>query len=202
MKIYILGAGAIGSLVGGLLANVGEDVTLIGRGRHIEAINKRGLMIEGLTNLKINTKATTSIPGAKPDLIILTTKSYSTDDALNSAKDIVRDTWVLSLQNGIGNEEKIMELGGRPIGGITTNGAVLKEPGVVEWRGRGITLIGLYPKGRNEFVEEVKETFNRAGLETEVTENIIGWKWAKTIVNSAINPIGAILEVKKRCNKR
>ncbi|AEC52886.1 2-dehydropantoate 2-reductase [Pyrococcus sp. NA2] len=196
MRIYVLGAGAIGSLFGGLLALNGEDVLLIGRKSHVDAVNRDGLRITGIAELRIKVEATTSIPEEKPDLILLTTKSYSTAEILNSAKEIVRDSWVLSLQNGIGNEDKILEFGGRPIGGITTNGATLERPGVVRWTGKGMTIIGYYPQGKNEFVERIAEIFKRAGLDTRVTENIIGWKWAKAIVNSAINPIGALLEVK------
>ncbi|MFA4639673.1 2-dehydropantoate 2-reductase [Pyrococcus kukulkanii] len=196
MKVYILGAGAIGSLFGGLLAKAGVDVLLIGRDPHVKSIGERGLVIKGIINEEIRVNATTSIPKEKPDLIILSTKAYSTEDALNSAKDIVRETWVLSIQNGIGNEDKILRIGGKAIGGITTNGAILKEPGIVEWKGKGITIIGLYPQGHNEFVEEVAELFNKAGLETHTSDNIIGWIWAKAIVNSAINTIGSILEIK------
>ncbi|RLF90108.1 2-dehydropantoate 2-reductase [Thermococci archaeon] len=196
MEIYILGAGAIGSLFGGLLARTGAEVLLIGRDPHIRSIKERGLIIKGIVNEEIRVNATTSIPKEKPDLIILSTKAYSTEDALKSAKDIVKETWVLSIQNGIGNEDKVLRFGGKAIGGITTNGAILKEPGVVEWRGKGITIIGLYPQGHDEFIGEIAELFNKAGLETHITNNIIGWIWAKAIVNSAINTIGSILEIK------
>ncbi|AFK22929.1 2-dehydropantoate 2-reductase [Pyrococcus sp. ST04] len=196
MKIYILGAGAIGSLFGGLLAESGEDVLLIGRKEHIDAVNKRGLIIKGIINETIKVRGTTSVPKEKPDLIILATKAYSTETALKEASGIVKDTWVLSIQNGIGNEEKIIRFGGKAIGGITTNGAILEEPGVINWKGKGITVVGLYPSGEDPFVEKVARTFRKAGLETHVSRNIVGWIWAKTIVNSAINPIGTLLEVK------
>ncbi len=60
----------------------------------------------------------------------------------------------------------------------------------------GITVIGRYPTGKDNFVDEVASVFNDAGIETSVTENAIGWKWAKTIVNSVINGLGTVLEVK------
>lgn len=196
MKIYVLGAGAIGSLFGGLLFAAGEDVVLIGRKPHVDAINKRGLRITGIIEEVIKVPATISPPEEKPDLIILATKSYSTVEALRASKAIVEDTWILSIQNGIGNEDEIRKFGGKPIGGITTNGAILVSSGVVKWTGKGITVVGLYPKGRHTFVDKISEIFNRAGLETIVSENIEGWIWAKAIVNSAINPIGTLLRVK------
>jgi len=66
----------------------------------------------------------------------------------------------------------------------------------VRWTGRGLTVIGRYPSGTSEFVEEVAGVFEDAGLETKVTENALGWKWAKAIVNSVINGLGTVLEVK------
>ncbi|ASJ16976.1 2-dehydropantoate 2-reductase [Thermococcus chitonophagus] len=196
MKIYVLGAGAIGSLFGGLLAEAGEDVILIGREPHVGAIKKKGLIIRGIVDTTVHVEAMTSVPRDRPDLIILSTKAYSTEEALKSAGEIVKGTWVLSIQNGIGNEERIIKFGGRAIGGITTNGVVMSEPGIIEWRGKGVTVIGLYPQGHDPFVEEVANTLERAGLETHVTENVQGWIWSKAIVNSAINTIGTILEIK------
>ncbi|CAB49673.1 2-dehydropantoate 2-reductase [Pyrococcus abyssi] len=198
MKIYILGAGAIGSLFGGLLANAGEDVLLIGRDPHVSAINEKGLKIVGIKDLNVKVEATTRVPEEKPDLIVLATKSYSTIEALKSARHIVKGSWVLSIQNGIGNEDKIIEFGGKAIGGITTNGAMVEAPGVIKWTGKGVTIIGLYPQGKEKFIEKVADVFNSADIETHVSENIISWIWAKAIVNSAINPIGTLLEVKNK----
>ena len=68
--------------------------------------------------------------------------------------------------------------------------------GEVKWTGKGVTVIGRYPSGEEPFVEEVADVFREAGIETSTTTNIIGWKWAKTIVNSVINGLGTVLGVK------
>ena len=197
MEICILGAGSIGSLFGALLTRAGNEVTLIGREEHVRAINEKGLRVVGVERFTVYPKAVTYAPKNEPDLIIIATKSYSTAHALSCAKHCIgKKTWILSIQNGLGNEDLALNYTKNVLGGITTNGAMLEEWGVVRWAGKGITRIGVYPRGKNEFAEKVARVFNDAGIETQVSENIMGWKWLKALVNSAINPAGALLEVK------
>ena len=197
MRIYVLGAGSIGSLLGALLAKAGNDVLLIGREEQVRAVNERGLKVIGVEEFEVKVNASLHAPDEPPELLLLTTKSYSTKTALECARNCIGpETWVLSVQNGLGNEDLAMKYTDRVIGGITTNGAMLVEWGVVRWTGKGITVIGKYPTGKAEFVERVARVFNEAGIETEVTENAVGWKWAKAIVNSVINGLGTVLEVK------
>ena len=197
MRIYVLGAGSIGSLFGALLARAGNDVTLIGREEQVRAINENGLKVVGVEEFEVRPKASILAPSEPPDLLLLATKSYSTKTALECARKCIGpETWVLSIQNGLGNEELAMKYTERVIGGITTNGAFLERWGLVRWTGRGITVIGRYPSGTGEFVGKVAGVFGEAGIETRVSENILGWKWAKAIVNSVINGLGTVLEVK------
>jgi 2-dehydropantoate 2-reductase len=197
MKIYVLGAGSIGSLFGALLARAGNDVTLIGRQEQVDAINKNGLHVIGAEEFTVKPKSTIYAPEEPPDLLILAVKSYSTKTALECAKHCIgENTWVLSVQNGLGNEELALKYTPNVMGGVTTNGAMLVECGKVLWAGKGITVIGRYPTGKDDFVDEVASVFNEAGIETSVTENSIGWKWTKAIVNSVINGLGTVLEVK------
>jgi len=110
MKIAVVGAGAMGSLFGGLLAASGKDVTLVDVWReHVEAINAEGLRIGGHEEDRtVNVKATTDPSSVGPvDLIILFVKSYDTLEATRGALPMVsEDTVFLSLQNGLGNIEK------------------------------------------------------------------------------------------------
>ena len=197
MKIYVLGAGSIGSLFGGLLARAGNDVTLIGREEQVRAVNERGLEVFGVEEFTVHPKASFYAPEEPPELLILATKSYSTKTALECARNCIGPgTWILSIQNGLGNEELALKKTENVMGGVTTNGAMLVEWGRVKWTGRGITVIGKYPTGKNDFVDEVAQVFSEAGIETRVSENILGWKWAKAIVNSVINSLGTVLGVK------
>ncbi|NJE05340.1 2-dehydropantoate 2-reductase [Thermococcus sp. M36] len=197
MRVYVLGAGSIGSLIGALLARAGNDVTLIGREEQVAAVRENGLRVSGVEEFTVRPEASLYAPDEPPELLILATKSYSTKTALECARNCIGpDTWILSIQNGLGNEDLALKITRNVMGGITTNGAMLVEWGHVRWAGKGVTVIGRYPRGRDAFVERVAEAFNDAGIETAVTENIIGWKWAKAIVNSVINGLGTVLEVK------
>ncbi|ANF22594.1 2-dehydropantoate 2-reductase [Thermococcus piezophilus] len=197
MKIYVLGAGSIGSLFGALLSRAGNDVTLIGRENQVRAVRENGLRVVGIEEFVVHPKASIYAPEEPPDLLILATKSYSTKTALECAKRCIGpETWILSIQNGLGNEELALKFTPNVLGGITTNGAMLVEGGVLKWTGKGVTVIGKYLTGSHPFVDEIAKTFNEAGLETYTTENVVGWKWAKVIVNSVINGLGTILEVK------
>ncbi|NJF25702.1 2-dehydropantoate 2-reductase [Thermococcus sp. Bubb.Bath] len=197
MKVYVLGAGSIGSLFGGLLARAGHDVTLIGRAEQVKAVRERGLHVFGVEEFTVHPKATLTAPDEPPDLLLLATKSYSTKSALECARGCIgEDTWILSIQNGLGNEDEALKLTKNVIGGVTTNGAMLVEWGRVRWAGKGITVIGRYPEGKHPFVEEVARTFTSAGIPMTTSEKISGWKWAKAIVNSVINGLGTLLEVK------
>jgi len=197
MRIYVLGAGSIGSLFGALLTRAGHDVLLIGRERQVEAIRGSGLSVSGVEEFTVRPEASTQVPKTPPDLLILATKSYSTAEAMKgAARCIGPDTWVMSIQNGLGNEDVIGRYTENVIGGVTTNGAVLEGPGRVRWTGRGLTVIGRYPEGDDPFVGEVAGALGGAGLETHITDNVLGWKWAKAIVNSVINGLGTVLRVK------
>ncbi len=198
MKIAVVGAGAMGSLFGGLLAASGEDVTLVDVWReHVEAINAEGLRIgshEG--NRTIIVKATTDPSSVGPvDLIILFVKSYDTLEATWDALPMVsEDTVFLSLQNGLGNIEKISEAAGsdKVIPGTTAHGCTLIGPGEIFHAGRGPTIIG-EPDGRvTERVRGIRDALVRAGIETEISRNIRGALWSKVLVNVGINPLTAI----------
>src|SRR6476659_8590203 len=105
MEIIVLGAGAIGSLVGAKLAG-NNDVTLVGRAEHVAAINSRGLQIDGLESRVVPVRAVTRLEKIGPDaLVILTTKVSDSSAALAPIVSLVRDeTVLLCLQNGLGSE--------------------------------------------------------------------------------------------------
>ncbi|WP_206202413.1 2-dehydropantoate 2-reductase N-terminal domain-containing protein [Thermodesulfobacterium sp. TA1] len=155
MKIYILGAGSIGSLFGALLSKIGKDVTLIGREEHIKAINNNGLRVVGVEEFTVYPKAVTEVPPKSPDLIILATKSYSTAHALECAKESIgENSWILSIQNGLETKDEALKYTKNILGGITTNGAALESWGVVRWAGKGITIIGNYLLGKGNSPKE------------------------------------------------
>jgi len=204
MRIGVVGAGAIGSLFGGLLADSGNEVVLVGRPSHMEAIQNSGLLMKGFKNKHIrNLKAEIRAADLKPiefDLILLTVKSYDTEQAAVQARHIAKNkVSVLCLQNGLGVEEAAAKNldKNRLLRGITFCGATLEAPGVVVYNGRGETIIGdPYHSNGNEDLNIFVDVFRKAGLPTRVVEDIQSDVWTKTLVNAGINPYTAILGIK------
>lgn len=205
MRILVIGAGSMGSAVGGFMAKAGHQVTLVGREKHMHAIREDGLKITGIWggHHVADIKARTNLDGLRPgqfDLIIIAVKSYDTAQAMESAKHLVDDrTLVLSYQNGLGNAETIAEAVGwaRTVGARVIYGVRIPEPGVAE-----ITVIaeptalGVYsPETPKERVREIVEAMEEAGLPTEYTDSIATKLWQKVTYNCALNPLSALLDV-------
>ena len=197
MNIVVFGAGAIGSFFGGVLSQK-NNVALVGRKKHVNAICENYLFIKGKTNLKANIKA---VENAKdidftPDLLILTVKSYDTEKAIKEAsKIIVKDTIIMSLQNGIDNIDKIKKHvdSGNIVVGITTNGCVFSEPGIIQHTGIGKTVLGNIEGSQ---AERLVELFNASEIKTKLSNDILSEIWIKGIVNSSINPLTGFLNCK------
>ncbi len=200
MNIVIMGAGAIGSLFGGLLSKK-NNVMLIGRTSHVNAIRKNGLNIEDKTqlNVKIPAQDTINKVTLSPDILILTVKSFDTRSAINQAMQIIDDdTIILSLQNGLDNINIIKKVvhSNQIIAGITTHGAFFSKPGVIRHTGKGKTVLGELNGKKTGRIKHIADLFNEADIETIVSEDIIKEIWIKAIVNSSINPLTTFFQCK------
>lgn len=197
MRIAFIGAGAIGSLFGGLLKKGGVDVLLIGRQSHVEAIRKDGLFISGIDELNIKIDVSSNALDAKEsDLLVITTKAYDTKKAVSDIISIIDDNaTVMSLQNGAGNIEEISKSIEKKniIGAVTSMGAFLEKPGRVQFRGKGTTIIGAISE-ENKIATEIVKIFNGAEIKTELTNDIKSEIWSKVIINSAINNLASIFD--------
>jgi 2-dehydropantoate 2-reductase len=193
-KIIILGAGAIGSIYGALLSKK-NDVTLVGNKAHVDAVNSKGLSISGDINETFRLKADTEIRRIPENtLIILTTKAYDSAKAIEETKKLLRkDTVVLVLQNGLGNEEVVKRVAGdkaKILRGVTAMAAEFFEPGKIGfWSGE--TIIE-----QNEVSEEICETLNKCMLKTRLFNDINMEVWNKLVVNCVVNPLSALFHVR------
>ncbi len=205
MNVLVVGAGALGSLLGGLLSKE-HDVTIIGRPEQVWVLKRKGLKINGITKGDFRPKALTGVPREGVyDLVILCVKSYNTEVTLDPLAPILRNgARILSLQNGLDNEERILNflrennINSEVIGGITCHGVTYKGPGVIKHAGTGDTIIGQFGSISEEdgvvsLVNEIAEAFRHVGLDMDTTQCIEREIWAKTIINSAINPLTALL---------
>lgn len=205
MRLLIMGAGAIGSVVGGFMAKAGHRVTLVGRGPHMASISRDGLRITGIWGEHVvrGIEALTEPPepvSGDYDLILVTVKAYDTRAAIEAVKRLVSEsTLVCSYQNGLGNAEIIAEaIGwGRTIGARAIYGAVSREPGHVDVTViANPTALGVYSAETPEHrVRGMASAMDEAGLPTVYTEKIATVLWGKVAYNCALNPLSALLDV-------
>ncbi len=203
MKIAILGAGAMGSLLGGKLSSETHGVLLIGREGHMEAVRSSGLKIDGVTEAVSHPRTCTSPEEAEdfvPDMVFITTKAYDTEEA---AEEIAR-AWpdvpvVVSMQNGIGNAGIIAGHLAKSavITVLTTHGATFLGPGRILHAGTGRTILGQSAGSESKGAEEqVRSVLESAGFEAEISGDIEREVWIKAGINASINPITALLREK------
>ena len=202
MRICVLGAGALGSALGGTLAEAGHAVTLITRNRaHVDAIRTRGLMLraDGIDRIVAVAAAIDTLGMAPVDLVIVLVKSLDTEAAMQAAKRIVGpETLVISLQNGLGQEEVLARIVGRAhvLAGKTYTGGVMLAPGHVICGTRGKeTIIGEIDGSTSARAVALAKAFNEAGLETILSPNILGAMWDKLLVNVATGAVAGITEL-------
>ncbi len=200
MKIVIVGAGALGGLVGAQLTAAGEDVTFIEINEaRTQLLNETGLFVaegnKGETCVRV--KVATSAEGLPvADLVFVSVKTYQTELALRACLSVVGpDTFVLSMQNGIGNTDimaKIIEPS-QVLSGITYHSIQHVGPNRIRYR-PGIKPIQIAPYhgGITPEILAVGEVFRGAGLNTEVAEQIDDVIWQKLLHNAVVNPVSAL----------
>jgi 2-dehydropantoate 2-reductase len=200
MNIVVFGAGAIGSLFGGLLSKE-NNVVLIGRKTHVEAIQKNGLKIIGKTNATIKVPAEYNIRKIpfSPDLILLTVKSFDSEAAIKESRPLITaHTLVLSFQNGLGNIDLLKNYVKHTniLAGVTTHGARLVEPGIIDHTGIGWTSIGELNGKSTVRLKTIVSIWRNAGFSVESSRNISTVLWSKAVINSSINTLTAYFRCK------
>jgi 2-dehydropantoate 2-reductase len=202
MKTVIMGAGAMGSLFGGLLTLSGEDVWLVDIWKeNIDAMRSNGLKVEDRGKVQIiPVKATTDVASVgKADLILFFVKTYQTEKAVSDVLVLQKENTVfLTLQNGLGNEEAICKQVDRRkvILGVTGQGATLLGPGHIRHAGWGKTYVGELDEKITDRVTQIAQVFRKAGIETEVSSHIHDLVWEKLLVNVGINALAALTGLK------
>ncbi|KMW48898.1 2-dehydropantoate 2-reductase [Ralstonia insidiosa] len=200
MKIAILGAGAMGSLFGGLLAETGEQVTLLDiNDAHLSAIAAHGLRLEtdtGDRHVRNLQALRPSQATQVPDLLIVFTKSMHTRAALASVRQLIGpSTYVLTLQNGLGNVEALASVvpQERILVGVTTWPADLAGAGHVRSHGAGVIRMMTADGVDRPMLERVVSVLSDAGLRCQADANVWGAVWEKVAFNAALNPLCTVL---------
>jgi len=197
VRVAVIGCGAIGSLYAAHLARVpGVEVWAVDPwAEHVDAIASRGLRVTGLADFTAEVRASTDgrdLPGC--DFGVVATKALDTRAAVEGARAALAGGVVVSVQNGLGNEEVIAELVPRVIrGSIVTAGAIV-APGVVRYDAPGDSWFGPFEPRPAPMAEiaRLAGLLSAGGLRTHALGDARGPQWTKVIFNSATSPLAAL----------
>lgn len=201
MKVVVAGAGALGSAIGGTLAQGGMDVALVSsNAAHVGAIDSNGLtLVSAAGELVVPVAASrdyASLARGWADVVIVLVKSAETEAAINAARRIIGpETLVFSLQNGLGHEDVLIAAigDGQVLGGKTYAGGVMLAPGRVQASVTGkLTIIGELAGGKSARAERIASAFSAAGVPTQVSANMRGTIWDKLLINVATGALSAL----------
>lgn len=203
MKIAIVGAGAMGCLFGAKLSKIpSNQVFLLDVWKdHIDTINTSGLIVEENDSIQEykNLMASNDPSSIGPvDLAIIFVKSTLTYEAMQMNKPLFgAETIAVTLQNGLGNIDIINESIGpkNVLAGTTAHGATMIGPGKIRHAGAGKTKIGELSGETTDRIIQIAAIFNEAGIETTVSDNVIGLVWDKLLINVGINGLTAITRI-------
>ena len=198
MKIAVMGAGAIGSYIGALLAKAGHDVTLVARPAHVDAIKARGGLLVDSPNLQgvIPLKAATEPSGvAGAELVLFTVKSADTEAAgAAMLPHLAPNATILCLQNGVDNAGRLSAAIKRPaVAAVVYVATKMDGPGPVHHHGRNELVIGTSPAS-----EGIAELLTAAGIPTKVSETVIASLWQKLVLNCSYNALSAVAQLPYR----
>jgi 2-dehydropantoate 2-reductase len=186
LKIAVMGAGGLGSFLGGALARSGEDVTLVTRQDHLRAIRDRALIVESLAlgKFELRVKATDKPADIGPvDLVLFCVKSYDTEKALEAIGPLIGDDrLVLSFQNGVDNEDKIADAIGKEhvLAGAISIESFIAEPGVIkQTMGPLLMAMGEIDGEITPRATKIHAAITNAGLKCELSTRIQQILWNK-----------------------
>jgi len=198
MRIAVMGAGSIGGYFGGMLSLGGNEVTLIARGAHLEAIRDKGLqIITDYGQFTVQCEATDDPRQVEPvDLILLTVKTYHNEQAVPAMRSMVGEyTTVLCLQNGIDSYEAAARFlgAGQVLPGAAYIESSLESPGVVKQTGDVVEIVFGEPDGVDSPRGElITETLTKAGTPAQLSDNIQKTLWTKFLFIATMAGVTAL----------
>jgi 2-dehydropantoate 2-reductase len=203
-RVAVLGAGAVGSYFGGMLARAGAQVTLIAREAHAQAIRRSGLFLDTVTfQERVHPAASTEVSAARDaEFVVFCVKTVDTEDAARLlAPHVAPGSIVISLQNGVDNVSRIRSASGiNALPAVVYVAAALPEPGHVKHSGRGEIITGELPSSAHVTgsqparPERVAALFAGAGVPCRVSRHIEIDLWTKMLMNCAGNAVTAIAQ--------
>jgi len=190
-RYVVVGAGAIGGVVGGRLHEAGHEVVLVARGAHLDALRADGLLLRspaGDARLRIPTAGSvTEAAPADGDVVLLCVKGQDTGPVLDELAVVApATTTVACLQNGVANEREALRRFERVLGVTVMQPATHLEPGVVlQWSSPipGLLDVGRWPGGIDATVTGLSLALASAGFDSRAVDDVSRWKHAKLLSN-------------------
>ena len=202
MKIAVYGAGAVGGYLGAKLAAGGSDVTLIARGAHLEALRRDGLTLMSPAGERatIRVRAVEQPADVGPvDVVLFLVKSYDTDEGARRIAPLVGPhTAVVSLQNGVDNEDRLAAVVGaeRVLGGAAYILVSVIEPGVIRvGRPPRIVIGELAPGPPSERVIALVDAMTAGGIDAHADDDVRRVKWEKYVLLVAFSAVTAVTQL-------
>ena len=204
-KVAVVGAGAVGSFYGAMLARAGQRVVLIGRPPHVEAIERDGLRLDmaGRSRRSASTPAPTLDAVRGADLVLFCVKSTDTDAVARELAPLLEPhAVVLSLQNGVENAATIARhVRQTVVPAVVYVATAMGGPGAVRHFGRGDLVIGALnadgaarPRARRCVLQDLVALFATAGVQVTISDDVMAELWSKLLVNCAYNAISALAQ--------
>lgn len=190
MRYVVVGAGAIGGVVGGRLSEHGHDVLLVARGAHGAAIRAEGLLVrspDGEVNVRVPVVEHAAAAGiGEGDVVLVAVKGQDTPIVLDALASAPPDTPIVCLQNGVDNERQALRRFSRVYAVPVMCPAAHLRPGVVDACSSpvaGILDVGRYPHGIDDVAEAVAAAFDGSGFSSVARADVMRFKWAKLLMN-------------------
>ncbi|HEV8471939.1 MAG TPA: 2-dehydropantoate 2-reductase [Methylomirabilota bacterium] len=191
MRVLIVGAGGVGGYFGAKLARAGASVVALARGAHLAALRRDGLRVRSAVEgeFTASVQAVESVAGLSPvDVALFCVKSFDTETAAEAIRPAVGPaTGVVSLQNGVDNEETIDRVlgSGHALGGAAYVFASIEAPGVIAHRFAGRIVFGEMDGRSSERALRLRDALSQAGVPVEVSTDIRRVLWEKYVLISA-----------------
>jgi hypothetical protein len=186
MNVTVIGSGGLGGYYGGMLANAGHRVTFVARGAHLEALRRQGGVQLRTVHGEFFARGDVTddpVGGPPPDLVLFTVKSFDTQEAATRLGPAAGPkTAILSMQNGVENEEILVRMFGadRVLGGNVYLLATIQAPGIVEQTGGPRILnFGEWRGGMSDRARRLEAALKEAGLNATASDDIVREKWVK-----------------------
>ena len=194
MKIAIVGCGAVGSYYGAILCRAGQDVHFLFRSDY-DAVRKNGVLIrDEAAEFRVHpTCAKSPEEIGVSDIVFIALKTTANDQFPNLLPSLIGpNTAVVTLQNGLGNEEQLAKIfpAEQILGGLCFVCLNRTAPGVVEYKAHGQVVLGEFQGPQQKRTHEIAALFNKAGIPCKVTDNIARAHWEKLIWNVPFNGLG------------